>query len=86
MAHALLRQGAEAVVTSLWPVEDAASARFVDHSYDALLGDHGDGSGRSVASAVCHAMRRMRADYAHPWQWAAFQALGGTNRRFGPAE
>ena len=71
LPRAVLALGARAVVSSLWKVEDRATAVFMDAFYAALAGS-GDG-----ASALREAKRGMSASrYAHPFFWGAFVYTG----------
>ncbi len=72
LSSAFLSAGAPAVVATLWPVDDAATVRFMESFYQALS-EHED-----VAAALARAQRRMRADpaTAHPFFWAGFILVG----------
>ncbi len=72
LSSAFLGAGVPAVVASLWPVEDAATARLMDRFYRELAG------GRSVATALEEARAALRADEAtaHPFYWAGFVVIG----------
>jgi len=65
-AHA---SGARAVVASLWPVEDAAGARLMDHLYSDVIGRNA-----SPVAALSRAMRTARRNWNDPALWAAFDA------------
>ncbi len=70
LAGAFLLAGAQAVVASLWPADDVATALMMEHFYAALA------AGRSIPQALSQARTQLRAaGYAHPYYWATFQAL-----------
>ncbi|HEX8683740.1 MAG TPA: CHAT domain-containing tetratricopeptide repeat protein [Ardenticatenaceae bacterium] len=70
LARAFLHAGAQAVVASLWSVEDAATAELMSHFYRALQ------RGRRVPQALREAQLAMiRAGHC-AYQWAPFVALG----------
>jgi CHAT domain-containing protein len=77
LLQATLTTGAKAVVSSLWPVDDAATRVLFETFYAELV------TGHSPASAMQEAARRVRErpGWEHPYYWAAFQvsglALGG---------
>lgn len=75
--RALLIAGAETVVTSLWPVDDRATAVLMSDFYQRLL------AGESRRSALRNAARRLRQDYAHPFYWAPFVVMGNPSPLFG---
>jgi tetratricopeptide (TPR) repeat protein len=72
LGSAFLASGAEAVVATLWPVEDEATARFSRSFYGSL------GRGATVAAAVRDAQDdlRGRPTTQHPFYWAGFVVLG----------
>lgn len=69
--------GARTLITSLWPVDDAAAAQWMEYLYSAHLGE-----GRGAADAANSASRSMlEAREAgglstHPFYWAPFVASG----------
>lgn len=71
LASAFLAAGAPAVVGTLWPVGDVASAEFVKRFYTAL--DGGADAGRALAEAQA-ALRAAPGTTAGTW--AAFVLLG----------
>lgn len=75
--RALLIAGAETVVTSLWPVDDRATAVLMSDFYQRLL------AGESRRSALRNAARKLRQDYAHPFYWAPFVVMGNPGPLFG---
>jgi len=64
--------GARAQVTSLWAVDDRATAALMDAYYRRLR----DGVGRAEALRQAQASLRARPRWAHPAYWAAFVAWG----------
>lgn len=64
--------GARAVLASLWPVSDRATARLMERFYGELA------AGRPADDALRRAQLALlgRADTAHPSYWAAFQLHG----------
>ena len=71
LVRAFLVAGASRVMASLWPVDDAVTADFMDHFYRALRG------GQTSAAALRQAQRAIRAMHPHPLYWAAFTLYGG---------
>jgi len=73
-ARALLQSGAEAVLASLWPVDDRATLDLMAGFYRRLV------AGVPRAAALATAKRELRQAYsrhlyparAHPYFWAAF--------------
>lgn len=68
IARAFMAQGAKAVIATLWPISDRATASFMSHFYTALL-DTND-----AAAALQSAQRQLASspDYRHPWYWSGF--------------
>lgn len=64
--------GARSQLTSLWAVEDEATAALMGHFYAALR------TGRPRAAALRDAQRALRAQpsWSHPFYWAAFVLWG----------
>jgi tetratricopeptide (TPR) repeat protein len=77
LASAFLAAGARAVLATLWTVDDAVAARFMERFYEALA------NGESAAGAVGRAQAELRADprTAHPFYWAGFELVGDGNLR-----
>ncbi len=70
LAGAFLTAGAQAVVASLWPVDDTATALMMEHLYAGLS------AGQPISQALAHAQAHLRTfGYSHPYYWASFQAL-----------
>jgi CHAT domain-containing protein/Tfp pilus assembly protein PilF len=70
LRRALVIAGAEALVSSLWKVNDESTRQFMEAYYSKLL----EGAGRT--SALRQAMREFRRKQPHPYYWAPFIALG----------
>ncbi len=78
-ADAFLAAGARNVVSSLWKVEDRATAQLMAWFYEELAG------GAEVDAALRTAQLRLRDHvtaggthpWAAPWAWAGFMAYGG---------
>ncbi len=77
LSSAFLIAGVPAVLASLWPVDDAATARFMEEFYRAL------GNGEAAATALLSARRVLGADAAtaHPFFWAGFVLAGDGDAR-----
>jgi CHAT domain-containing protein len=73
LTRAFLSAGADRVLSSLWPVQDRATATLMDHFYRAYA-ERPD-AGRSLALAQ-RALLTSPATAA-PWYWAAFEVVGG---------
>jgi CHAT domain-containing protein len=80
LLQAMLTAGAEAVVSSLWPVDDAATRVLFETFYAELV------AGCSPAIAMQEATRRVRTrpGWEHPYYWAAFQVSGLVHKRKEP--
>lgn len=72
LSTAFLSAGAQSVVATLWPVEDRATARFMQRFYDAL--SRGEGVGRALLAAQTETRRHRET--AHPFYWAGFVVVG----------
>jgi CHAT domain-containing protein len=70
LVRAFTLAGAGAVLASLWPVDDAASADLIDRFYAGLR------AGDDIVTALQAAQAEAAAAGAHPFHWAAFQAYG----------
>ncbi|HEU5183430.1 MAG TPA: CHAT domain-containing protein [Gemmatimonadaceae bacterium] len=85
LTRAFLHAGAKRVVATLWPIDDWATAAFMDRFYESL--EAGERPERALANAQ-RTMRTTRAT-AHPFFWAGFVVVGGSDtesaRRFGEA-
>ena len=77
LARAFRLAGARTVITSLWPVEDAATAQWSEALYAARLGEGLDTAhALAAAQRSVLAARRARGESTHPYYWAAFVASG----------
>lgn len=76
-APAFLAAGSEAVVASLWPVDDAVTVGLMREFYRELA------RGADVATALAAAQRRVRAHASSgsPVHWAGFVAIGNGELR-----
>ncbi len=74
IGRAFLQGGARALIGSLWPVSDAATAELMPLFYDALAG------GQSTSGALQQAQLDYLAQQdrlsAHPHYWASFVLVG----------
>jgi len=73
LTRAFLHAGAKRVVATLWPVDDWATAAFMERFYERLA------AGERPALALAAAQRAMRDTPAtsHPFFWAGFVLSGG---------
>lgn len=73
LARAFLDAGAGAVVASLWPVPDRATAELMAAFYRGLLAER-----LSPAASLARAQLEVRArrEFRHPFYWAAFVLIG----------
>jgi CHAT domain-containing protein len=70
MSRALFFGGAQALVLSLWPVPDEATAVLMQHLYTGVR------RGRSVPAALAAAQAKVRQTQPDPFYWAAFVVVG----------
>jgi CHAT domain-containing protein len=72
LTAAFLSAGVPVVVSSLWPVDDRATAVIMRSFYRNLA------RGQSVATALRHAQldASHTARYAHPFYWSGFTVVG----------
>jgi CHAT domain-containing protein len=77
LTRAFLHAGAERVIATLWPVDDWATAALMERFYIELA------SGTDVRLALARAQRTLQAERAtaHPFYWAGFVIVGGTDGR-----
>ena len=71
LVRAFLARGAEAVLASLWPLDDEAAARFFATFYAGLT------PGRDLAETVAEARQAVRDWRTHPYFWASLSLFGG---------
>ncbi len=76
LTSAFLAAGAKTVVATLWPVDDATTARLMARFYDELA------RGRTTGEALAAAQRwtREQPATAHPFHWAGFVLIGDADR------
>lgn len=72
LSSAMLIAGARAVVGTLWPVDDAASAILADAFYKHLA------TGATVSNALLAAQKELRGNAAtsHPFYWSGYVVIG----------
>ena len=70
LARGFLQAGAASVVVSLWAVNDASTARLMEHFYTHLE------AGLGAAAAMRQAQIDQRREYPHPFHWAPFMVVG----------
>ena len=70
LVRAFTLAGADAVLATLWPVDDAACAQLVARFYGALR------AGAGPARALQQAQAEAAAQGRHPFLWAAFTLHG----------
>lgn len=73
LARAFFYAGTPRVLASLWPIDDRATARFMELFYKALLVEH-----QAAPAAVRTAQRQMSRDprWRSPYYWAGFVVQG----------
>lgn len=77
LARAFRLAGARTVLTSLWPVDDAATGEWMRALYAARIEQGLDtAASLNAAQRSVLAARRARGDSVHPYYWAAFVASG----------
>jgi CHAT domain-containing protein len=79
--------GAEAIVMSLWDVEDAATRLWMGHFYDAMLTEElppAEAARRASLAALARLRKAGRP--THPFDWAGFIVEGPPPRRGAPRE
>ncbi|MEM7534828.1 MAG: CHAT domain-containing protein [Chloroflexota bacterium] len=72
LTRAFIYAGAPAVMTTLWPIDDQASAALMETFYEQML------SGMTMAEALRHAQLAILAEdeWSSPYYWAAFNLTG----------
>ena len=82
LTRAFLYAGSPNVMSTLWNIDDEASAELMATFYNHLLG------GATAAQALRRAQLEMlvRPGYEAPYYWAAFTVTGDPNGRWGMAD
>lgn len=75
LARPFLVAGAARVVSTLWKIDDARTAEFMETFYRRLL-EQGDTPARALAAA--QRKMRQRPETAHPYYWAGFILTGNS--------
>jgi CHAT domain-containing protein len=73
LRRALSIAGAASQVTSLWKVDDTATAAMMAQYYSLLLQDKGRAEALRLAQRW---IRQTHPEWQHPYYWAAFVASG----------
>ena len=76
MTRGFLAQGAGSVISTLWPVEDRATAEFMQRFYQQLAETNNSSKALQAAKKSMY----MKGRYRHPKYWAAF-VLTSTNKQ-----
>jgi CHAT domain-containing protein/tetratricopeptide (TPR) repeat protein len=73
LAHAFFEAGAGGVLVTLWPIEDRATAAFMERFYRHLIQENA-----TPAAALARAQEEMRSTlrWRSPYSWAGFVLLG----------
>jgi CHAT domain-containing protein len=71
LRRSFLVAGAETLVTSLWPVSDAATGELMVSYYQKLVKEK-----KGRVGAMEEAMQEMRRRRPHPYYWAPFIVIG----------
>lgn len=69
LARGFIAQGANHVISTLWPVSDRASVEFMQRFYSALDGNGGD---VSMALRAAQLSLAQSIDYSDPFYWAPY--------------
>ncbi|MBC8367037.1 CHAT domain-containing protein [bacterium] len=72
LSSAFLSAGVPAVFATLWPVDDLATAHFVEHFYDGLA----SGEACNVALSSAQEILKSQVETQHPYYWAGFVLIG----------
>ncbi len=78
LTRGFMYAGSRSVVTSLWKVDDRATAKLMKHFYEAMLQD-----GMTPAAALRSAKQKIRREkaWSAPFFWAGFVLQGEYNER-----
>lgn len=78
LTRGFMYAGSRSVVTSLWKVDDRATAKLMKHFYEAMLQD-----GMTPAAALRSAKQKIRREkaWSEPFFWAGFVLQGEYNER-----
>jgi CHAT domain-containing protein/tetratricopeptide (TPR) repeat protein len=76
LRHAFHIAGAEAVVASLWTIDDQATARLMEAMFAELRPDGDKAEALRQAQLATLATRRRKRKAAHPYYWASFAISG----------
>ncbi len=71
LSRAFLYAGAQAVLASLWNINDRATAGFMGHYYRYL--NQGKSKDEALRSAK---LEMLKSSFRHPFYWAAFVVIG----------
>jgi CHAT domain-containing protein len=74
IGRAFLQAGARAMIGSLWPVSDAATAQLMPLFYESLAS--GDAASVALQQAQLHFLQQQDRLTAHPHYWAGFVLVG----------
>lgn len=75
LAGMAIRAGARSTIASLWQVDDAATAEFMDQFYQALSTENGN-KAEALQAAQRHLIENFPGDFDHPYFWAPFVLIG----------
>ena len=70
LARAFFSAGAQALLATLWNVEDRSTVELIGHFYQHLA------DGIDAAESLCQAQREMIRAGSPPYCWAAFELMG----------
>ncbi len=74
LSRACIYAGASTLALSLWKVEDASAARFMQVFYQQIL----EGKRKGVALRTAQLTLLAQEEYRHPFYWAPFTIVGHT--------
>jgi CHAT domain-containing protein len=75
LTRAFLSVGSDAIMATLWEVDDRSSIQFMQQFYERL---EGPGANKDMSAALMLAQQQLRATkgYDHPYYWAPFVLVG----------